>query len=109
MTKNPRNKKVRHANPGGHNASDVEVGLEFTRPSAVAVCVAGTFNAWRPASTPMIPLTDGRWIKQLRLPPGRYEYCLVVDGEWMPDPGAKESVPNPFGGFNSVLHVAGPN
>lgn len=84
----------------------VEVRLEFTRPAATAVFVAGTFNEWHPTVTPMIPITEGRWIKQLRLPPGRYEYCLVVDGEWMPDPLAAESVANPFGGFNSVVHVA---
>jgi hypothetical protein len=30
----------------------------------------------------------------------------VVDGQWMPDPRATESVANPFGGRNSVLHVA---
>jgi hypothetical protein len=70
--------------------------------------VAGTFNEWRPAVTPMIPLGDGRWRKRLVLPPGRYEYCLVVDGEWLPDPLAKETVPNPFGGLNSVLNVAAP-
>ena len=40
------------------------------------------------------------------LTPGTYEYCLVVDGHWMPDPLARESVPNPFGGRNSVLNVA---
>jgi hypothetical protein len=40
------------------------------------------------------------------LAPGTYEYCLVVDGQWMPDPLAKETVPNPFGGRNSVLKVA---
>lgn len=85
---------------------EVEVRLEFTRPAASTVFVAGTFNEWHPAVTPMIPIAEGRWIKQLRLPPGRYEYCLVVDGGWMPDPLAAESVPNPFGGFNSVLHVA---
>ena len=38
--------------------------------------------------------------------PGTYEYCLVVDGKWMPDPLARETVPNPFGGSNSVLKVA---
>ena len=37
---------------------------------------------------------------------GTYEYCLVVDGQWRPDPLAKETVPNPFGGRNSVLKVA---
>jgi hypothetical protein len=31
---------------------------------------------------------------------------LVVDGHWMTDPLATESVPNPFGGKNSVLKVA---
>jgi hypothetical protein len=41
------------------------------------------------------------------LAPGTYEYCLVVDGQWMPDPLARETVPNPFGGRNSVLKVAG--
>ena len=38
--------------------------------------------------------------------PGTYEYCFVVDGQWMPDPLARESVPNPFGGRNSILQVA---
>jgi len=33
--------------------------------------------------------------------------CLVVDGEWMPDPLARATVPNPFGGQNSVLNVKG--
>jgi hypothetical protein len=36
---------------------------------------------------------------------GTYEYCLVAEGQWMPDPLAKETVPNPFGGRNSVLKV----
>jgi len=79
--------------------------LECNHPTATAVSVAGTFNDWRPGATPMIPLGAGRWIKPLALPPGTYEYRLVVDGEWMPDPLAKEAVTNPFGGLNSVLKV----
>jgi hypothetical protein len=39
------------------------------------------------------------------LAPGTYEYCLVVDGRWMPDPMAKECVANPYGGRNSILTV----
>jgi hypothetical protein len=31
---------------------------------------------------------------------------VVVDGQWMPDPLAGETVPNPFDGRNSVLKVA---
>jgi len=30
----------------------------------------------------------------------------VVDGDWMADPMALETVANPFGGRNSVLNVA---
>ena len=79
--------------------------LEFNHPAALAVCLAGTFNGWRPEATPMVPLGNGRWIKDLALPPGIYEYRLVVDGEWMCDPLARETIPNSFGGLNSVLTV----
>ena len=56
-------------------------------------------------ATPMIALGEGRLAKDLALPPGDYEYCLVVDGQWTPDPKATETVPNPFGGVNSVRRV----
>ncbi len=79
--------------------------FEFNHPTAVAISVAGTFNDWRPGAAPMIAMGDGRWIKALALPPGTYEYRLVVDGKWMPDPRAGETAPNPFGGLNSVLKV----
>jgi len=83
--------------------------LEYNHPTAAAISVAGTFNDWRPGAAPMISLGAGRWIKALALPPGTYEYRLVVDGEWMPDPRARETVANPFGGLNSVLRVTDRN
>ena len=94
------------------NAKSVEPALmpvrfEFTHPTASTVCVAGTFNDWQAEAKPMHPVGGGRWLKEAVLPPGTYEYCLVVDGEWLPDPLARETVPNPFGGRNSVLKVAG--
>ena len=49
-----------------------------------------SLEAWRP----------------LELPEGRHEYLFVVDGQWLPDPNAKESVANPYGGRNSVLTVS---
>ena len=56
----------------------------------------------------MMPVGEGRWVKELVLPPGVYEYRLVVDGRWMSDPQASETAPNSFGEFNSVLKVNGP-
>ena len=82
------------------------VHFEFTHPTATTVCIAGTFNGWQPEAKPMNPIGDGRWLKEAALPPGTYEYCLVVDGQWIADPLATETVPNPFGGRNSLLKVA---
>ncbi len=57
----------------------------------------------------MVAVGEGRWVKDLTLPPGSYEYCLVVDGgKWLPDPQAREMTSNPFGGRNSVLKVSDP-
>lgn len=82
------------------------VRIESMSPSACNVCIAGTFNDWHPRGTEMIALGNGRWAKELTLPPEIYEYRLVVDDEWMADPLAAESAPNPFGGVNSVLRVS---
>jgi 1,4-alpha-glucan branching enzyme len=82
------------------------VRFEFTHPTATSVCVAGTFNNWQPDAGPMHPVGNGRWVGKTALPIGTYEYRLVMDGQWMTDPRALESVPNPFGGMNSILNVA---
>jgi 1,4-alpha-glucan branching enzyme len=94
-----------HDNAKSAGPEVVPVRFEFTHPTARTVCIAGTFDNWQPDAKPMHPLGGGRWMKETVLPPGTYEYLLVVDGQWMPDPLANESVANPFGGRNSVLRV----
>jgi 1,4-alpha-glucan branching enzyme len=79
--------------------------LEYHNPAAASVYVAGSFNEWHPAATEMVKLGGGLWAKDLTLEEGEYEYRLVVDGRWIPDPAAKETAPNPFGGVNSVARV----
>lgn len=84
----------------------VSVRFEFTDPTARNVCVAGSFNHWQPEAKTLHSSGVGNWWKVTNLAPGTYEYCLIVDGQWRTDPQARESVPNPFGGRNSVLRVA---
>jgi 1,4-alpha-glucan branching enzyme len=98
-------KHKRNGKNGNTSHRTHAVRLEFKHPTAAAVAVAGTFNEWRPETTPMVEVGEGRWLKELVLPPGRYEYLLVADGQWLPDPLIPETVPNPFGGVNSVIHV----
>ena len=93
-------------NKTGGRDSGRRVEIEFNHTTAKNISIAGTFNDWRPEASPMVSLGGGRWRKELALEPGVYEYRMVVDGEWMPDPRARETVPNPFGGRNSILHVA---
>ena len=81
------------------------VSFELIKPGAKSVCVAGTFNDWRPEKAPLVATSNGRWVGDLTLQPGRHEYLFVVDGQWIPDPNAKESVQNPFGGRNSIIGV----
>jgi len=79
-------------------------GVVFTveAPDAAHVQLAGDFNAWTPDGNDMEPV--GRvWKKMVKLPPGRYRYRYVIDGEWRNDPQNGAIEPSPFGGNDSVL------
>jgi 1,4-alpha-glucan branching enzyme len=82
-----------------------QVHFEFNHPTAKTVFIAGTFNQWCPDAMPMSAISAGRWTKDLSLPPGTYEYRLIVDGEWLTDPSAARTSANPFGSTNSILLV----
>ncbi|MGO8928494.1 MAG: glycogen-binding domain-containing protein [Limisphaerales bacterium] len=81
------------------------VALEVFCPGAREVFVAGSFNGWDPASTPLRPQWDGRWTVELILRRGKYEYRFLVDGQWTDDPLSPAYVSNPFGGLNCILAV----
>ena len=82
-----------------------EVILTTLAPEAREVHVAGNFNDWRPEATPMKNTGEGNWAVRLMLRAGQYEYRFIVDGQWREDAQASQRVPNPHGGFNSVLMV----
>jgi 1,4-alpha-glucan branching enzyme len=86
----------------------IPVRFELTDFTAASVSVAGTFNQWKPESTLLHTSGAGLWHTNTALPPGNYEYRFVVDGQWINDPMAKNSQPNPHGGSNSVLTVTTP-
>jgi chromosome partitioning protein len=93
------------ATPGGER----EVVVRYRDPAASDVRIAGDFNGWVPdknvRSLVQAEGVERVWTKILHLPPGKYHYRYVVDGEWREDPDNPEAAPGPVGGRNSVLIV----
>jgi 1,4-alpha-glucan branching enzyme len=83
---------------------EIKVQFKLEAANARSVAVAGSFNNWNPKKTPLVKEANG-WTATLSLPRGSYEYRFVVDGAWMSDPSARESVANGYGESNSVLSV----
>jgi 1,4-alpha-glucan branching enzyme len=94
--------------PGPDSALPNAASFSVVAPDARTVSVAGSFNRWDTNSHPLSgPDRHGRWTVTVPLPPGRYEYLFVINGNaWTPDPAAP-SVDNGLGERNSVVTVTG--
>lgn len=84
-----------------------KVTFSYVAPAAKDVLVAGDFTSWQEAPLPLKKDKGGVWKKTVSLAPGRYEYRLLVDGQWMDDPNCAQHGPNQFGGQNCVCVVNG--
>ena len=84
-------------------ADGVVFAVKFAHASEVLI--AGDFNNWTPASTPMQSRRPGDWQMKLPLRPGRYRYRFVVDGRWVTDPNNRYVETNQFGELNNVVEV----
>jgi 1,4-alpha-glucan branching enzyme len=73
-------------------------------PNARVVAVAGTFNNWNQSQF-LFARIDGEWVCRIVLPPGKYEYKFIVDGNWLLDPRNSKVTHDERGIENSVLIV----
>jgi len=80
--------------------------FSYRAPDAQSVVLAGDFTGWQEAPLAMKKDKSGVWKAAVSLPPGRYEYRLLVDGQWRDDPDCPTRQPNQFGGQNCVCIVA---
>lgn len=87
--------------------SKQKVTFLYEAPAAQSVLLAGDFTGWQQAPVSLKKDKTGTWKKSISLPPGRYEYRLLVDGEWRDDPQCSTRQPNQFGGENCVCVVNG--
>jgi 1,4-alpha-glucan branching enzyme len=83
-----------------------KVTFSYSAPEAGRVQLAGDFTGWDQSPVPLYKQPDGVWKTTVRLPPGTYEYRLLVDGQWCDDPQCADRRPNPFGSENCVCMVS---
>ena len=82
-----------------------KVPLKVKADGAREVVLTGDFTQWAKDKVRLTPTAGGEWITVLELAPGRYQYRLIVDGEWR-DHLEAPKVGNPFGTQNCILTIA---
>lgn len=93
-----------------YGAIPTEDGVRFVchAPGATRVQVAGDFNQWSTggAESEMVATDEADvWIREFRIPSGRYAYRLIIDGRWTSDPANPYVESNPYGELNSVVEI----
>ena len=73
---------------------------------ASQVTLAGDFNGWDRAATPMSRAADGRWMASLELPHGHHRYIFLVDGKPTLDPNASGKTRNDQNEVVSLMYLS---
>ena len=81
------------------------ITFTLNEPYAEKVLLIGDFNNWNNKTHQMKKYKSGVWKKMVMLPPGKYEYKFLVDGQWILDPNNDQKCSNCFGSFNNVLDI----
>ena len=81
------------------------VVFKFEAPPGAEVYVAGTFNNWNSTAIHLGDNHKGTYVATVLLPPARYEYKFIVNGDWRNGPEGHEQIPNAFGTMNTVMVI----
>ena len=82
-----------------------KVTFKFDEKTNHKVYLAGDFNGWNYASTPLTKGTDGKWKIELNLNQGEYQFKYYTDNQWYNDYSADKYINNGYGAENSVVVV----
>jgi len=82
-----------------------KVTFSMNSSNAEEIILMGDFNNWNSKKHPMHKGKNGMWVKTVIIPPGKYEYKFLVDGQWKEDPKNNQTCLNCFGTQNSVLDL----
>ncbi len=83
-------------------------GVRFAQPAGLgqSIHVAGDFNHWSQTATPLTyDEITGAHQALVEIPPGRYQYRLVIDGRWRADSYNEHRHLNDYNEQSNVLIV----
>jgi 1,4-alpha-glucan branching enzyme len=87
------------------NTADRRIEFRLRGLSAREASIVGDFNQWEGNAHPMHKDESGVWTQTVLLSPGRYEYRIYADGQFLNDPNNPLTCANCFGTENNVLVV----
>jgi len=90
-----------------HHITKQKVTFSYVAPEAHNVLLAGDFTGWEQSPVSLKKDRSGIWKGTVSLPPGEYEYRLLVEGQWRDDPQCPQRKPNQFGSENCVRTING--
>ncbi len=91
-----------------YGVKSTQRGLLFVQPAerGQTVAIAADFNGWDPRLTPMSHDESlGVWQACVQVPPGRYRYRLVIDGQWVADPYNHATEADDGGAVSNVVEL----
>ena len=92
------------------DGDNVEVTFTIKAPAAQLVVITGAspyFPNWSPDGIPMTKGDDGVWSYTLTAKKSdEIVYKFLLDGAWLADPNAPDTIDDGFGGRNGVVPVA---
>lgn len=88
--------------------ADGTVTFSYKDDAATSVAFAGDVNGWSATKTPFTKNAYGVWTATVdTLGAESITYKFVVDGNWIIDPNAQDTVSDGFGGSNGVFNTKG--
>ena len=82
-----------------------EVTFSLENTDANEDFLMGGLNEWNSKTHPMKNDGNGTWFRDVAIPPGKYEYKFLVDGQWKEDPQNEQLSLNFYGTYNNIINV----
>lgn len=72
-------------------SKESNIGFMYRNSKPKTVYLIGDFNKWNKTANLMEKDKNHKWTTMLKLRPGKYNYCFLVNDKWTKDPNNKKT------------------